>query len=168
MNVKRIDQLVAGFAQGDAISREARLFKKCFNQIGLESEIFCPAERIGPDVKEYCKTIQEFCAISPGSENAVILHYSTKSPTLDLYNAAKGPRIVRYHNITPSDFFRGYDDILAVEMAEGRAELASVAGAASAVWADSSFNADELHGMGCRSVNVVPLLFSLDSSSTEK
>jgi glycosyltransferase involved in cell wall biosynthesis len=153
----RIDQLVAGFADGDAISREARELRKVLRGLGYESDIFAPSASIGTAVKGDCRVLDHYAA---GPRDVAIYHYSTASAASALFLASAGRKVVRYHNITPESFFRGYDDDLADELAAARRGLPAIVAAADVAWADSDYNAREIRGMGARAVEVVPLFFS--------
>jgi glycosyltransferase involved in cell wall biosynthesis len=75
----------------------------------------------------------------------------------------KGKRVVKYHNITPSSYFKDVCDVLYQVTELGRAELPKVAKAKYDIYlADSQFNADELLQLGTESVQVVPPFHQTD------
>jgi hypothetical protein len=57
-------------------------------------------------------------------------------------------RVLIYHNITPPEFFRGWDDELVRIAAHGRRELSSLARACDLALGDSEFNRQELEAFG--------------------
>jgi len=162
MTVRRVDQLLAGYADGDAISQEARLFRDVFRKLDIESDIYALAEHTAPGVSGDCKSVGAF---ESGRRDVVLYHYSIASRATDLFARAACRKIIRYHNITPSPFFRGFDDSAVEQLDRARAELASVAAAADSVWSVSSFNARELLSLGSENVEVAPLLFGVDEFS---
>lgn len=153
----RVDQLVAGFADGDAISQEARFIRSTLRGMGLESDIFAPAESIGPGLEAGCGPLGEYVG---GPDDILLYHYSTASSAGETFLASPTRRIVRYHNITPAEYFVGYDDALATRLREARSGLGRVVGAAECVWSDSRFNADEAQAAGASRGEVLPLFFN--------
>jgi L-malate glycosyltransferase len=154
---RRIVQLHAGFADGDAISRESRILHGLFQKFGYESRLYAVGGRISPTMTELCRPLDEY-RNEPG--DIVVHHYGVASPATEAFLNAAGPKILVYHNITPAEFFRGFDDDLAVRLAAARADLATVARRSDAVWAVSEFDAAEVAGLGIANVRVFPLLFS--------
>jgi glycosyltransferase involved in cell wall biosynthesis len=160
MKLARVDQLLAGFADGDAISQEAREFRRLLRLMGVESDIFAPPDRVSPDLRADFVPIGEF---ESKRRDGVIYHYGIHSPATESFlRASSGRRWVRYHNITPDRFFRGYDDSVAAQLREARAMLPEITAAADGVWADSAYNAAEISGIEGARVRVFPLVFSLD------
>jgi glycosyltransferase involved in cell wall biosynthesis len=160
---KRIDQLLAGYADGDAISQEARLFRSELRRAGYESEIFATEEKIAPAMRDDCRSLAEFTAIE---RDAVILHYSTSSAASELFAAGACRKIMRYHNITPAEYYAGFDDDVAAELTAARRELTAPALVADSCWSCSAYNAKELEELGVKDSRVVPLMFRMDEFET--
>ena len=150
--MRRFDQLLAGYTDGDAISRDARGFRGVLRSLGFASDIVVPARGIGRGVAEDCVPMEEF---RPSSGDGLLYHYSIGSPATRMFLQAGTRKVVRYHNITPGHFFEGFDDALAAELRDGRASLGEVARQADAVWAVSQFNANEVRSLGVAEVHVV-------------
>jgi glycosyltransferase involved in cell wall biosynthesis len=87
----------------------------------------------------------------------VILHFALPSPLTAALRAYPGRRAVLHHNITPPEFFRGWDEELARICAIGRPEIASLAGQVDLALADSEFNRRELQEMGFGRTGVLPI-----------
>ena len=156
---RRIDQVLAGFAEGDAISNEAVILQEVFRQWGTESEIFVDPAHTSSAVKTRCRPLADYRGTSG---DLVIHHYSIASPAVDLFAAAPAVKVMIYHNITPSEYYRGFDDRVARQLTEAREGLRAILPKMDAVWADSRFNAQELVELGGRDVQVLPLLFSAE------
>lgn len=77
------------------------------------------------------------------SEDLLIYHYSIYSPNLDLYESSRNRKLVIYHNITPPEFFHGYDATLEDHCGRGRTALVRLAGCDLGV-GDSDYNRREL------------------------
>lgn len=159
MTVLRVDQLLAGFADGDAISQEARLIQRILREMGMASDIYAPAQSISPAMRGQCRLAEEF---DSQSRDVVICHYSMASSVTGVFLRSPARRIVRYHNITPAEFFTGFDDETASQLREARRQLPEVLGVADKVCAVSRYNAEELQKAGCGNVSVIPLLFSFE------
>lgn len=152
---RRIDQLLAGFADGDAISSEALLIRQALRAQGIVSDIYVDPAHVSPSMMHECLGVD---AYTPG--DICLHHYAVGSPVLDVFAEVTTRKILVYHNITPSHFFKGYDDDLAARLADARCRLPLLAATVDAVWADSEFNAHELRALGIANVIVFPLLFS--------
>jgi glycosyltransferase involved in cell wall biosynthesis len=98
-------------------------------------------------------------ALAPA--DVAILHLSIGTPLNALFRALPCRRVILYHNVTPAEYFRLYNPATCADLAEGRRQMAALAGAAHVNLADSSFNAAELEACGYRDVRVLPLLIDL-------
>ena len=156
MSKARIDQLLAGFADGDAISNAAVIIRDAVRAMGHASEIYAPMDRVSPPLRASCRPLDEY---APPSDAVSVCHYGISSPATPPFLAARTKKILIYHNITPPEFFDGFDDAVAGQLRGARAELKEVAEQADVVWAVSRFNASELEGMGVPSVQVFELPF---------
>jgi len=161
---QRIDQLLAGYAEGDAISQEARFMRGVFHDLGYDSEIFAPADRIAPHVQDDCRPLADF---DVSNQKITILHYSTKSEASELFINSNGRQIIRYHNITPAHYYAGFDDGVAEELRSAQAELRRVVKVADGCWSASAYNAEELVALGVKDSRVLPLMFSMDEFEDE-
>jgi glycosyltransferase involved in cell wall biosynthesis len=157
---RRIDQLLAGYAEGDAISRDARRIRDVFRKMGLAGDLFAPGDRIAEGCEHDCCALDQYAG---AADNVLIYHYSIRSPEEDIYARTPAKKIVKYHNITPARFFRGVDDGVASRLADARAGLGAVVRRADAVVADSAYNAAEITELGVSNVGVMPLFFSPDN-----
>ncbi|MBN1676182.1 MAG: glycosyltransferase [Kiritimatiellae bacterium] len=162
MPERRIDQVLAGFADGDAISHEALLLQAVLRGQGLRSEIYVVPDRIGPTMHERCRPLNEYGA---GPDDVLVYHYAIACEADALFLGAQARKVVRYHNITPAEYFDGFSDAIARNLRAGRAALGPICEAAQAVWAVSEFNAAELRALGLKPVAVLPLLFSPEQFS---
>ncbi len=151
----KIHQLVAGFADGDAISREASEIAAALRISGYECGIYAPENSIGRTLLGQCQSMEYMQA---SADDIVLFHYSIDSCASEAYFAAKCRKIVRYHNITPAEYFQGFDDAVAVQLDKARHMLRSVAGEADRVVCVSEYNAAEVRELGVSNVDVVHLL----------
>jgi glycosyltransferase involved in cell wall biosynthesis len=152
----RFDQLLAGYADGDAISEEARIIRARLRARGVAADIFAPANRIGRGVRDDARPLSTY---APAPGDTVLYHAAIATPAAEAFLRTPARRLARYHNITPATWFDGFDDGLAARLRTARAELAGLLAHAETVFADSAYNAAELRALGLDRVRVVPLFF---------
>lgn len=153
---RRADQLLAGFADGDAISHMAVALRDALRRQGWLSDLFADERHVSPSLRGECRPLGDYRG---GAGDVAIHHYSIGSPALELFAAAPARKILIYHNITPAEYFDGFDDRVAASLRSARASLPAIGRGADAVWAVSGFNASELTALGLERVRVFPLLF---------
>jgi glycosyltransferase involved in cell wall biosynthesis len=162
MTARRFDQLLDGYTGGDAISHEARTLAGLARQAGWQARLFAPREHIAPALRDDCLPLE---ACDGGSDDCLLYHCASVSPAAGRFRAAAGCRLLRYHNITPSAFFRPYDRQAADGLDAARAALPALVAAAHMVWADSAYNAAELAAWGAAKTQVAPLFVPLAAES---
>ena len=151
-----IHQLVAGFANGDAISNEALVLREIFRAWGCESEIFCETKRILPELRRDARDLATLPdAIRPG--DIALLHLSIGCAANEIFRQLRCRKALLYHNITPPDYFRGVQEQVAHQLALGREQTRTLAGVAEVNLADSAYNAAELETLGFGCPGVFPL-----------
>ncbi|MFO7535790.1 MAG: glycosyltransferase [Kiritimatiellia bacterium] len=153
---RRADQLLAGFAEGDAISRDALLLRETFRGLGLESDIFVPIKDTDPSAAEQVRPLEAYGG-KPG--DIALLHDVLAPEAVGAFLAAPVRRVLRYHNITPAAYFDAFDGALAARLRAARTALRAVAESSDAVWSASAFNAAELADWNVRHNRVLPLLY---------
>ncbi len=151
-----IHQVTAGFAQGDAISDEARNIRQALRSWGCSSEIYAWPESIHPETRVECRPVTE---LDQRTCDLLIYHYSIGSPATRSILEYGCPKVMIYHNITPSSFFRVYNPEIADELDRGRRQLGAIRNAFSLALADSEFNRKELEELGYPRTAVLPILF---------
>lgn len=164
--MKAIDQFVAGYANGDAISNEAVVLRGIFRSWGYESEIFCETKRILPELRKDARDLSQYTALR-GSDDLLLLHLSIGSPANDLFQQAACRKALLYHNVTPAHYFSSINRGIAHELEKGQEQVRRLAGVAGVTLADSAFNAAELTAAGYRDVKVLPLVLNFDALRAE-
>lgn len=152
-----IHQILAGYADGDAISNEAGQLREIFRRWGHNSEIYADPSHVSPSLKTDCRSLADYTA---GESDICLHHYGIASPAAEVFLAAAAKKIMVYHNITPAEYFVGFDDAVAAQLRAARLALRDVARRSNAVWTVSQFNAAELKAEGINGVKVFPLPFS--------
>lgn len=170
LSVTRVEQWLAGFSPGDAVSQDALGIQSALETLGIACDVMAPADAIAPAGKTLCRPFSGGSVRSSDGKHAGVTlrlyHYAIGSPLTQAFMRAPRPRILRYHNVTPPSFFEGFDDQLAGRLRDGRRQLRDAAAAADAVWADSSYNASEIERPDPAAVTVLPLLFRVGYSET--
>jgi glycosyltransferase involved in cell wall biosynthesis len=153
-SLRRIDQWVPALHRGDAIGDSARLMRDAFRSWGYQADVF--ALELDSDLEGDGRRFSEWAPGGP--DDAVILHFALPSPLTAAFREHRsGRRILLHHNITPSEFFLGWDDDMARICRVGREELLSLAGHCDLGLADSEWNRRELEAMGIARTGVLPI-----------
>jgi glycosyltransferase involved in cell wall biosynthesis len=153
--VTRVLQLLAAAAPGDAVTGQALAWSDALRRWGMSEAI--AAEHVHPAL---AGRVTRLAGRRPAAD-VLILHYSVWGAAAEVALAAPEPLALCYHNVTPGDLLRAWNPALAADCDRARAELGPAATRASALLADSAFNAGELRAAGGREVAVVPLLLDL-------
>ena len=94
--------------------------------------------------------------------DVTVLHFALPSPLTAALAEAPGKKVIIYHNITPPEFFRGYDNELVRISTAGTAELATLANVCDLALGDSEFNRLELEELGFERTGVLPILMDFE------
>jgi glycosyltransferase involved in cell wall biosynthesis len=149
----RIDQWVPALHRGDAIGDSARLMRDAFRSWGHAADVY--ALELDSDLAGDGRRFAEWQAGDP--DDVVILHFALPSPLSAAFREHRGRRVLLHHNITPAEYFAGWDDELARICRIGREELEAVAPHAELGLADSEFNRRELEALGVARTGVLPI-----------
>lgn len=152
-----VHQVLAGAAPRDAITNHAIAARDVIRAMGLQSEIFVEGRHMDPSLANVMHPHEQWARRADPAD-AAILHYSIDSPAFSEVAAQARAIAVQYHNITPPDLIWRYAPALALQCAAGRRRLGEIIDGASALAADSQFNADEMVRLGADAVTVVGIL----------
>lgn len=101
----RIIQIVASLNFGDAVGNDVRAIARALNEAGYITGIFTLA--IHPKIKD--EGVYLINMLPELNENDLIIyHYATADELADIIKEAPCKVVLRYHNVTPPAFFRGY------------------------------------------------------------
>ncbi|MFI3237859.1 MAG: glycosyltransferase family 4 protein [Lachnospiraceae bacterium] len=104
------------------------------------------------DEKTLCEEIKR-------KENIIIYHHSTYWKLgEEILRKTKAKIIIKYHNITPKEYFLGYDTLAYQQCEKGRNQTDRlISEFPDAIWmCDSSFNAQDLKGVENTRIFIVP------------
>jgi len=146
-SIRRAALLLPVFASHDAIGTDVLGMLDGLRALGIETRIFCEGKD-GTDVRTY--PVSDLLSFAGGRDDAIIYHYSVGWPlAIDVLRRARGRRIVRYHNITPPEFFAGFSPLYVDVCARGRKEIPAVAKLGCELYiAASEYNRTELVAAG--------------------
>lgn len=146
-SARRVALLLPVLASRDAIGSDVLGMAETLRAFDIETRIFCEG-RDGAEVSTY--PVSDLLSFAGGSNDVIIYHYSVGWPlAIDVLRRARGRRIVRYHNITPPEFFAGISPLYVDVCARGRKEIPAVAKLGCELYiAASEYNRAELVAAG--------------------
>ena len=154
----RIDQWVPALHRGDAIGDSARLMRDTFRAWGHQADVY--ALELDGDLRGDGRAFDEWRPAGP--RDVLILHYALPSPLTERLLDHHGRRVLLHHNITPPEYFAGWDDELVRICRVGREQLETLPGHCDLGLADSEFNRRELEALGIPRTGVLPICLDFD------
>lgn len=156
----RVIQMLATMAYGDAVGNDALAIDKALKTAGYNTCIY--AENIGKRIP--AGTVQHISAVPKLTGEDIILYHLSVGTDLNRKIADyPGRKIIIYHNITPCEFFIGYNPTLWQVCKNGRDETIFLADKAEYCLADSNYNKSELQRYGYKCpIDVLPILIPFD------
>jgi len=153
----KIYQLNSALGFGDAITNHILETDKVLRKWGFDTHIFAEYIdfRIPHDSIKVDKYYQEHMK---SKDDLLIYHYSAYCNNITLYNTSRNLKIFEYHNVTPPEYFKGYDDNLWSICKRGRDELKNLTKCNLSIGV-SEYNRRELieHGFEDRKSDVLPI-----------
>lgn len=152
----KIYQMLPVLSYGDAIGNDTIALHHILEEAGYETHVY--AEQVDRRMpKEACSELSGLPQIDP--EDVILYHLSTGSELnygMLTYNCRV---IVIYHNITPPQFFNGYNMEAYKNCRRGLAAARFMKTKVDYALADSAYNREELLKMGFQcQVDVLPIL----------
>ncbi len=159
--MKRADQILADIQFGDAVTDHALALQKRLRMLGFESEIY--AENIHPS---FFSKIKKACDYTPG--DLLIHHFAIGSELNETIKEIKGvKKVFIYHNITPPDFFEGYNLHSQTLCMKAREQLKTLSDTYDMSIAVSEYNCSELRELGFSNLRVLPILYDFGHVSEQ-
>ncbi|HZQ58823.1 MAG TPA: glycosyltransferase family 4 protein [Acidimicrobiales bacterium] len=125
---------------------------------GWASEVFSE-HTVGPYDGRARRYTDYGSDVAANDDDVLVYHLAIGSSVADWLLARRPPRlVVDYHNITPPEWFAGWEPSVAYGLAWGRAQLRRLAPRTGFGLADSAYNASELQAAGLRRTEVLPIL----------
>lgn len=131
------------FVDRDAVSNDVYWSARALRDLGWDARIFALGSTSSRETAAHVETLGEFIA-SP--EDLAYFHFSTGQRTItDAIERLRCRKVLKFHNITPPEFFATWSDELAEASRTGRNDMKRVAQMGwEHVLGDSSFNVSEI------------------------
>ncbi len=160
-NVTAIHQFLPSYAPRDAIGSHTTQVQRALQDMGIESNIY--SMDIHATHKSKAHHYREYRS---GKGAWMLYQASTGSKLGEWLLQQRDPMILDYHNITPPEFFDGWEGAVAAELKRGRRQLKAFKSRVDNAIADSAYNEAELKQLGYSKTAVVPIL--LDTTSFDR
>ncbi len=159
MKIREVNQVVAALSPGDAVCNEARVFQRLLRARGYTSEIY--AGLFAPEMAALGRPLSEYSARTASADVITIFHFAIGNPAVQAVLAGSEPLILRYHNVTPAEFFVGFNGHLVGLCYHGARSLRDFASRTTLGLAVSEFNRQDLDRAGFTRTAVLPLALNL-------
>lgn len=142
----RIAILVAVLGERDAIGTDAREMAAALERLGHEVRLFATATHGGAPAEP----IDALDAFVDDPHAVLIYHFAFGwPPGVDILRRVRCRRVVRYHNVTPPEFFSGWSADYEASCQAGRDEIAKLAALDCELYlGDSPFNVEDFLAVG--------------------
>ncbi len=150
-SVRHIDQFLAGFSTGDAISNQALLMRDHLRSLGFKSSIYCEqfTEADSHQVLHFRRYHRRKNAL-------LIYHHSFYTEILKTLSDYPAEKVLVFHNVTPPRFVEPYNSRLAESLARARDVLTDLKSHFTTALCPSAFNAKTLQRLGYGDVRIMP------------
>lgn len=163
----RVAILSPSVSSGDAVSNDALGMADALTRQGHEVRLFCESSALNGHKVHDATRISSFLK----STNDVLIYHFSRGwePGVSILENTKCRRVIKYHNVTPAEFFEGYNGTDAELCRRGRVELEFVAQARCDLYLSASaFNMAEMTALGAEPDRsyVVPPFHHIDRLKT--
>ena len=139
----------------DAMSNHVFALRDRLRSWGYESEAYAVQAKPGVE-NEVLSYRRLFRTVKP--DDTLILHFSMGDEVFGQLVKIPARRVLVYHNITPPEFFSGINDHAAAFARLGLRQLEEIAPAIDLGIGVSAYNRQDLHDMGFKKTEHVPIL----------
>lgn len=156
----RVVQILPVLSFGDAVGNDAINLKAALQRAGYDTELYAAIidERL-PD-----GTAKQFDMLEELKEDDIVLYHLSTGHELN-YKIEKlgGRKIIRYHNVTPAEYFRRYNRNVYYGCMQGIQAAKHLAKVADYALAVSEYNKSDLLEYGYRcGIDVLPILIPFE------
>lgn len=152
----RIIQIVAGLNYGDAVGNDVIAIKNALKANGFVTEIYATTihKKIPAGTAKYSYRLPQL-----KEDDIVIYHFASADPLIETVQKLKCIKVLRYHNVTPPEFFQKYDRTAMHSTKLGLKQIREMNQSFDYVITVSEYNQKDLRRMGYRCpIFVVPIL----------
>lgn len=154
----RIVQMVDALDFGDGVSNDIINLHRLMDAMKIQNTIYSKWKH--EKVAQYTHDIEKY---SPRPNDYILYHYSGKSVIIDQVLGYNRPVILRYHNITPPEFFIRDNPEIAARCQEGLDQIKAYVKRFDFYCGDSGFNNRNLieYGASPERTSVLPIELNL-------
>lgn len=156
----RIFQIVSSLNYGDAVGNDVMTIQRFLREKGYKTGIF---------TNHIHQRIPKGTAFSMGKlpklreDDVIFYHFASEDPLSDFIKNAPCKVILRYHNVTPPHFFKGFDANAERNTKKGLHQIKELAPYIDYGIVVSEFNKSDLREMGYTCpIDVAPILIQFD------
>ncbi len=141
----RIAVVTPDIVEGDAVSNDVLGMARALKQAGFDAHLGA-IRAIG--VSEPVVPMRNLNDLLTQPDDILIYHHSIGSDeTIEVVTRLRCRKILKYHNITPPEFYRDLSPSIALVCEVGRAQLKPLLQMQRTVWVDSAFNGRDLQAL---------------------
>jgi len=155
VKIREVHQIVAALSPGDAVCNEALAFQRLLRARGYVSEIY--AGILAPEMTTLGHPFSEYPEDAEARGAISIFHFAIGNPVVQGVLRRTEPLILRYHNVTPHEFFLGFNGHLVGLCYHGARSLPEFVPRTTLALAVSEFNRLDLERAGFARTAVLPL-----------
>lgn len=162
---RKVIQLLPTLAYGDGVGNDTLAMDAILKEMGYSTKIY--AENLDSRIKNgLADNVENMPKLK--KDDVIIYHLSTGTALNESLKNYPGKKVVVYHNITPSHFFKGYSCFAEELCAWGREGIRQLGEVAEYCLADSAYNKSELveAGYAC-DIDVLPILIPYEDYEKE-
>lgn len=161
----KIIQMLTTMSYGDAVGNDVLALRKAILKMGYATGIY--AENIDARISpEYAENIGSIPVLD--AEDVILYHLSTGTRLNYSLENYMGRKIIVYHNITPPEFFHGYNRNVFELCLDGLRGMSYLSEQAEYCLADSAFNKEQLlHAGYTCDIDVLPILIPFQDYEKE-
>lgn len=149
-----VHQFIPSLAKRDAVGFHTFALAELLRELGADSTIY--TAHINSETKDLARHYRSH--VRDPNPDLIVYQTSIGSPMADYVMGRSEPLMLNYHNMTPPEYFYGWDATLGAELDHGRRQLARLCRRASVAVADSDYNARDLTELKPARVEVIPVL----------
>lgn len=139
----KVGVFVSHFSQYDAMCNDALEMYRTLLRLGIDAQFFASHVADRRDDVEM-RILRDSDDFLQNPDNLLIFHHGIYEPVFSKVVDAKCRKVLRYHNITESRFFRGYDSVAEDICHKGRYQLKGNLDAFEYYWSNSRYSSSEL------------------------
>lgn len=158
----RVHQIVPELTTRDATSNQVYALDGILKKMEWESYIY--ASRRTPNAEKRSFPLEAYRPFLPNKKDILLYHYTGAHACEELFFNSRNKKIFIYHNITPAEYFRGYNHPAYLSCKLGRERLPKFRQSHLAL-GDSEYNRQELlqAGFDAARTDVLPIILNLDA-----